>query len=76
MSIVLMHIYCGMVEHFIIHAYIECRSNYTNTKHSITFDHPIDLKYFKKLDHMLHHAPKRMVIALNHTMTLMTIVRM
>ncbi len=52
MSIILLHIYLGVVSCLIINAYNECFYKYAYSKHLVNLYHPIDPKCFKKLDHI------------------------
>ncbi len=48
MSNILIRIYFNVVNHLIIHTYIECCSKDVYNKHSMTLYCPINSKYFKE----------------------------
>ncbi len=62
MSNILAHIHMGVVDHFIIHAYVEsCRRDAYN-KRSMTLYHPIDMGCFLELNNLVHNPPLELLV--------------
>jgi hypothetical protein len=57
MSSILTHIHLGVVDHLIIHAYVESCTRDAFTGRSVTLYHPIDIGCFPELDDLVHNPP-------------------
>jgi hypothetical protein len=57
MSTIFMHIHLGVVDHLIIHAYVEPCTHDAYDGRSMTLYHPIDIGCFPKLDDLVRNPP-------------------
>ncbi len=55
MSNILTHIHLGVVNHLIIHAYVESCTQDGFNGHSMTLYHPVDIGCFPELDDLVHN---------------------
>jgi hypothetical protein len=62
MSNILVHIYLGVVDHVIIHVYVEFYTRDGYNRHSMTLYHPIDIRCFPELDDLVHNPPPEVLI--------------
>jgi hypothetical protein len=62
MTDILAHVYLGVVDHLIIHAYIESCERDRYSGHCMTLYHPIDVKWFPELDNLVRNPPSNMLV--------------
>ncbi len=53
MSDILAHVHLGMVDHVVIHAYLESCTKDHYDGHSMTLYHPINVEWFPELDSLV-----------------------
>jgi hypothetical protein len=59
MSNILMHIHLGVVDHFIIHVYMESSTRDGYDRRSITLYHHIDIGCFPELNDVVRNSPSK-----------------
>jgi hypothetical protein len=59
MSNILTHVHLGVVDHLIIHAYVESCTRDAYDGRSMTLYHPIEIGCFPELDDLVHNPPLR-----------------
>jgi hypothetical protein len=57
MSSILAHIHLGVVDHLIIHAYVEFCTRDGFNERSMTLYHPIDIGCFQELNDLVRNPP-------------------
>jgi hypothetical protein len=64
MTDILAHFELGVIDHLIIHAYIESTERDRYTGRSMTLYYPIDVEFFPELDNLVRNPPIHMICAL------------
>ncbi len=54
---ILAHIHLGVVDHVVIHVYVESCTQDGYNGHFMTLYHPINIGYFLELDDLIHNPP-------------------
>jgi hypothetical protein len=62
MTDILAHVYLGVVDHLVIHAYLESCERDRYSGHCMTLYHPIYLEWFPELDNLVHNPPSNMLV--------------
>jgi hypothetical protein len=62
MTDILAHVYLGVVDHLVIHAYLESCERDRYSGHCMTLYHPIYLEWFPELDNLVHNPPPNMLV--------------
>jgi len=62
MSSILTHIHMGLVNHLIIHAYVESCTQDAYNGRSMTLYHPIDIRCFSEFDDLVRNPPLELVV--------------
>jgi hypothetical protein len=60
MSSILAHIHLKVVDHVIIHSYVDFCTRDGYNGHSMTLYHPIDIRCFLELNDLVHNPPQEM----------------
>jgi hypothetical protein len=59
---ILAHVQLGVVNHLVIHAYLEFTTRDRYTGRSMTLYYPIDVKLFPELDNVVRNPPANMLV--------------
>jgi len=62
MTDILAHVYLGVVDHLVIHAYLESCERDSYSGHCMTLYHPIYLEWFPELDNLVRNPPPNMLV--------------
>jgi hypothetical protein len=62
MSDILAHVHLGVVNHFVIHAYLESCIRDRYDGRSMTVYHPINVEWFPELDSLVRNPPPNMLV--------------
>jgi hypothetical protein len=62
MSDILAHVHLGVVDHVVIHAYLESCTRDRYDGRSMTLYHPINVEWFPELDNMVRNAPPNVLV--------------
>jgi len=64
MSNIMAHVQLGVVDHFVIHAYLESCTRDRYDGHSMTLYHPINVEWFLELDNLVCNPPLNMLVTI------------
>jgi hypothetical protein len=64
MSDILAHVHLGVVDHLVIHAYLESCTRDHYSGRSMTLYHPINVEWFPELDNLVHNPPLNMIVTI------------
>ncbi len=59
---ILAHVHLGVVDHVVIHAYVESCTRDHYDGHSMTLYHPINVKWFPELDSPVRNPPPNVLV--------------
>jgi len=62
MSDIFAHVHLGVVDHVVIHAYLESCTRNRYDERSMTLYHPINVEWFPEFDSLVHHPPPNMLV--------------
>jgi hypothetical protein len=62
MSDILAHVHLGVVNHFVIHAYLEFSTRDRYDGRYMTLYHPINVEWFPELDSLVRNPPPNMLV--------------
>ncbi len=62
MTNILAHVYLGVVDHLVIHAYLESSEKDRYSGHYMTLYHPISVEWFSELDNLVRNPPPNMLV--------------
>jgi hypothetical protein len=62
MSNILAHVHLGVVDHLVIHAYLESCIRDRYDERSMTLYHPINVEWFPELDNLVRNPPSNMLV--------------
>jgi len=62
MSDILTHVHLGVVDHLVIHAYLESCTRDRYDRRSMTLYHPINVEWFPELDSLVRNPPPNMLV--------------
>jgi len=62
MSDILAHVYLGVVDHLVIHAYLESCTRDRYSGRSMTLYHPINVECFPQFDDLVRNPPPNMLV--------------
>ncbi len=57
---ILAHVHLKVIDHFVIHAYLESCTKDRYSECSMTLYHPINVEWFPELDNLVHNPPPNM----------------
>jgi len=61
---ILTHVHLGVVDHLVIHAYLETTERDRYTERCMTLYHPIYMEWFPELDNLVHNPPPNMLVTI------------
>jgi len=64
MSDILAHVHLGVVDHLVIHAYLEARERDRYIERCMTLYYPIYVEWFPELDNMVRNPPPNMLVTI------------
>ncbi len=59
---IMAHVYLGVVNHLVIHAYIEATERNRYSERCYTLYHPINVEWFPELDNLVRNPPPNMLV--------------
>ncbi len=62
MTDILTHVHMGVVDHLVIHAYLESTERNRYDGRSMTFYHLINIEWFPELDSLVRNPPPNMLV--------------
>ncbi len=62
---IMAHVYLGVVNHFVIHAYLEATERNRYSRCCYTLYQPIYVKWFPELDNLVRNPPPNMLMTIN-----------
>ncbi len=62
MTDILAHVQLGVVDHLVIHAYLESTTTDRYNERSMTLYYPIDVELFPELDNLMCNPPPNMLV--------------
>jgi hypothetical protein len=64
MTDILAHVQLGVVDHLVIHAYLESTTRDLYNERSMTLYYPIDVELFPELDNLVRNPPPNMLVTI------------
>jgi hypothetical protein len=64
MTDILAHVHLGVVDHLVIHAYLESCTRDRYSGRSMTLYHPINVEWFLELDNLVRNPPSNMHVTI------------
>jgi len=64
MSSILAHVHLGVIDHVVIHAYLESCTRDRYYGRSMTFYHPINVEWFPELDGLVRNPPPNVLVTI------------
>ncbi len=61
---ILTHVHLGVVDHLVIHAYLESTTRDRYNGRSMTLYYPIDVELFPELDNLVRNPPPNMLVTI------------
>jgi hypothetical protein len=61
---ILAHVHLGVVDHLVIHAYLEATERYRYTGRYMTLYHPINVEWFPELDNLVRNPPPNKLVTI------------
>jgi len=61
---ILAHVHLGVVDHLVIHAYLEATERDRYTGCCMTLYHPIYVEWFPELDNLVRNPPPNMLVTI------------
>ncbi len=62
MSDIFAHVHLGVVDHVVIHAYLESYTRDRYDGRSMTLYHPINIEWFPELDNLVRNPPPNVLV--------------
>jgi hypothetical protein len=61
---ILAHVHLGVVDHVVIHAYLESYTRDRYDERSMTLYHPINVEWFPELDSLVRNPPSNVLVTI------------